>query len=521
MRVEAGTSISEEYERIVAPIKTSTGPDGRFRLDGLGRNRVASLSLHGPTTADIHTYAFTFDEPEMRVPRPNWGPDSEFVVHSSRFEITGHPSRPIEGTVRDQETGAPIAGAIVLGTALQSSIPDDNGGVVARTDANGRFHLTGLPVGTSYRLHVKPPTPSLYLSAVHEYKPETATGPLAWDPRMKRGVVVRGRVVDGATGQPVRGWARIDSYEDQLGPDYENIPRGATSQAELDAEGRFAVATVPGPAVVQIGSSNPIHRRAHGYEKIRGYDAESQMIHAGATAFAPATAHAVIEVEAGRGNEAEPLEIRLEPGQTVKVKVADPEGEPIVGTQVRELRDRPYSHYNLTLAPRDEFEVNGLDPSQPRRVVIRHEGRRLAGSVLLKGDEPGPIELRLQPWGTIVGRVVDEGGNPRANIQLKPPTEVLIPQQEDFDLLPPVGRTFDGRLEDDGRFRVEGLVPGLRYTAVARDGHNVKGEVFRDRIIGPGEVVDLGDVKLIDRHDVPGLDFQFGEFRIISGWDEQ
>ena len=57
-------------------------------------------------------------------------------------------------------------------------------------------------------------------------------------------------------------------------------------------------------------------------------------------------------------------------------------------------------------------EVHALDPSRPRRVTS-HAGRKLIGSVYLKGDEAGPLTIRLQPWGTITGRVVDDDGQPR------------------------------------------------------------------------------------------------------------
>ena len=50
------------------------------------------------------------------------------------------------------------------------------------------------------------------------------------------------------------------------------------------------------------------------------------------------------------------------------------------------------------------IEIHALDPSKPRRVTITHAGRKLVGSVYLKGDETGPLTVRLQPWGTITGR---------------------------------------------------------------------------------------------------------------------
>src|SRR5947209_1887205 len=56
--------------------------------------------------------------------------------------------------------------------------------------------------------------------------------------------------------------------------------------------------------------------------------------------------------------------------------------------------------------------------SRPRRVILTHDGRKLAGSVYLKGDEVGPLTVRLQPSGTVTGRIVDEEGRPRGGLVL-------------------------------------------------------------------------------------------------------
>ena len=70
--------------------------------------------------------------------------------------------------------------------------------------------------------------------------------------------------------------------------------------------------------------------------------------------------------------------------------------------------------FQSTIYPQESptFEVHALDPSKPRRVTVTHEARKLAGSTLVKGGEAGPITLKLRPWGTIFGRVVDDEGQP-------------------------------------------------------------------------------------------------------------
>ena len=40
--------------------------------------------------------------------------------------------------------------------------------------------------------------------------------------------------------------------------------------------------------------------------------------------------------------------------------------------------------------------------------------RKLAGYVVVRGDEKTPIEVEMQPWGVVVGRLIDKDGKPVA-----------------------------------------------------------------------------------------------------------
>ncbi len=125
-----------------------------------------------------------------------------------------------------------------------------------------------------------------------------------------------------------------------------------------------------------------------------------------------------------------------------------------------------------------------------------HEGRKLIGSALLKGDEAGPVTIKLQPWGSIAGRIVDDEGRPRKAMFIGSPTGSTNKHPETHDIVPGSDWNNGVRVGDDGRFLVEGLVPGLKYSANARTGFEAFGDLFVDITVAPGEAKNLGDLKV-------------------------
>ena len=130
-------------------------------------------------------------------------------------------------------------------------------------------------------------------------------------------------------------------------------------------------------------------------------------------------------------------------------------------------------------------------------MIVMHEGRKLIGTALLKGTETGPVTIKLEPWGSVAGRIVDDEGPARARrcssaAPAAPTTS--IPRRTTSSPAPTGTRAF--RVGDDGRFLIEGLVPGLKYSANARTGFEAYGDLFVDVTVAPGEAKDLGDLKV-------------------------
>jgi hypothetical protein len=280
----------------------------------------------------------------------------------------------------------------------------------------------------------------------------------------------------------------------------EPVDPDGYSTTVLQEDGRFVAPAKPVRSLLIIRVDGNVHRLARGYEAIEGYDPKLNVFKTRNGTLAPQGYSVIAEVHPELGVESEPMVFRLERGGKVTIKTVDPDGQPIVGTGARAVL-HPYT-FRLPPPTTPELVEEGLDPSFPRRVIISHEGRKLVGAVLLNGDEQGAIEVKLQPWGTITGRVVDDQGNPRARVRIRSSTaRADLPGESDELPLDPSSDVLD--LADDGRFRFEGLVPGLKYRARATVGTTFDAELFRDRVVGPGEVVDLGDVKVVPRNSEP------------------
>jgi RNA polymerase sigma factor (sigma-70 family) len=496
----AGTvrDIWNGLKKLPTTIATTTDADGRFHLTGMGRDRVAELLVSGPTIATTVLYAMSRDGPDAHC-IDRWPEPRPVVFHARRFESRVPPIKPIVGVVRDKDTGRPIPGMILRATVYNkdSGVNLPAPGVVAVTDAQGRYRLAGLTRGSSYRVFVEPGGGLPYLAATllaSESSP--GLGPVIFDIALKRGVLVRGRVTDKATGRPVSGFVHAYTFRDNphIG-EFPGYVESSPVHVYLQNDGRYEIVTVPGRGIIACRSDMLRYRTGIGASAISGYDRERARFETQPNSFFVANYHVLAEVNLDPKSESGTVDLQVDPGHTVALTAVDPEAKPIGGTAVAGIAD---------LSPAIEYpqqsstmEIHALDSSQPRRVTITHVGRKLIGSVYLKGDEKGPLTVRLQPWGTIVGRIVDDEGKPRGNVS-------LLGAYRPRPARPEVQGMLHGNdwIGPDGRFRFDGLVPGLVYGGFATErlpvqGNTHFGDVFHDVTVAPGAVKDLGDLKVI------------------------
>src|SRR5262249_14101811 len=139
--------------------------------------------------------------------------------------------------------------------------------------------------------------------------------------------------------------------------------------------------------------------------------------------------------------------------------------------------------------PTAQFRIPGVDPKHPRSFFFRHPGRNLGAAVVFTGDEPMPVTVRLQKCATLTGRLVDEDGLPR------PGWGASYLHKGQLNINGGVVYDIQGTSKD-GRFRMEGVIPGLKIGLNAGNGPGSPDQrLVPELTLKAGEVRDLGDLK--------------------------
>src|SRR5207302_245621 len=112
--------------------------------------------------------------------------------------------------------------------------------------------------------------------------------------------------------------------------------------------------------------------------------------------------------------------------------------------------------------------VRGISANQAKYVQAVCPDKKLAGWIKVTGDER-TTTLKLQPWLSMKGRVVDEDGKPVAGAELAFRNVFTSPNENIM-----TGYWYKGgtvKTDKDGIYKFDGLVPGGHYALFL----NVKG----------------------------------------------
>jgi RNA polymerase sigma factor (sigma-70 family) len=465
------------------PMATSvtTDADGRFRLTGFGRERVVHLQFGGGKIESFKAEVLTRTGPVTGLFTGN----ENDAAYGATFERLVPPCKSIVGTVREKASGKPVAGVTVF-----------CGRGEARTDDRGRYRIDGVPKKNEYSVTARRVP---YFAATKSSVADTpGFEPVVADFDLERGLAIRGRVFDKKTGKPVR--AGIDYHAFADNPSLKNAS-GRDSGGRSGADGSFAVTGLPGPGVLAVLADED------DYVKVEP-DAGWKLVPGIRTI--PRVAHAFVRIDPSEKDpQSATFEIALEPAAAVQASVVGPDGKPCRGYYVAGLTASPVVHSSSMLPQWSAtFAVRGLDVRRPRTVVVFSPEKKLGAVQVVRGDEAGPLQVRLGPLSSLTGRALGADGDPRAGLRVSAtlsrtgegtaglPAQFFLTADRWVAHLEPKATT-----DAEGKFRLDGLLPGLKYTLVVSDGEAADADrvlLRRDSVSPPeaGRNEDLGDVVL-------------------------
>jgi RNA polymerase sigma factor (sigma-70 family) len=468
-------------EALPMPTSVTTDADGRFRLTGFGRERVVHLTIDseaigGPLYVEVLTRtgrvegAFTGNENDD--------------MYGATFERVIPPGKQVTGCVREKGSGKPLGGISVR-----------CGRRAVTTDAQGQYRISGIRKEARYTITAQGVP---YFAVTKSQVADTAGfEPVRVDFDLERGLAIRGRVIDKASKKPIRAGVQYHAFSDN--PHLKSAS-GLGQGGGSGDDGSFAITGLAGPGLLCVLAEEDDYLKiepAADWKLVPGIN------------FFPNVAHALVRIDPSEKDpRSATFEIALEPAATVTAAVVGPDGKPFKGYYVAGLTASPRQNVSW-LNPRDAptVRVRCLDVRRPRNVVAFSPEKKLGKALLVSGDETGPVQLRLEPLSSLTGRVLDADGHPWSGIHVR---ATLSRTGEDGARLPVQFFITEGswaaKLEGtattdaEGKFRLDGLLPGLKYTlAVSADG-SVEGEgvILRKESVSPPQackVDDLGDLR--------------------------
>ncbi len=470
----------------------TTGADGRFRMTGMGRERIVSLWIEGPTIAtelgDVSARTRPGPTYHLAVQRDRLD-FGTLVYYGATFEHAAAPTRPIEGIVRDKDSGLPLAGISIRSERFAGNAISGRNHVRTTTGADGRYRLVGMPAGNGNRITANPGPAQPYLGAGADVPGGVGTEPAMVDFALKRGVAIRGKVTDKATGQPVPAFVEYFVFGDNP---HRNSVRGLHGgEVRTRPDGSFELEGLPGRGLVAARALKDHYLVGQGADKIAGVRDGGQFL-TDPHICESQRVHTIVAVDPTENAGSLTCDLALDPGKTVSGTVVGLDGRPLAGCTAIDLWPHTMSGSMVRLAS-GTFTAIGLDPKRPRPLVFRHDEQKLTAFVIARGDEHGPLTVRLQAAGTITGRLLDDDGPPRRGVRINVGYTRGRFGPGSYDPY------LNASLGADGRFRVEGLIPGVGYNLDLRTDTALLGDLAVGVKLEPGETRDLGDLKVKTR----------------------
>ncbi len=337
------------------------------------------------------------------------------------------------------------------------------------------------------------------------------------DLALRRGVVVRGKVVEEGTGRPVAGAVvRVAPYRSP-----QQTAGMSCVAAATGSDGTYRVAAPPGPGYLVVQGSDEYVLREF------GGDGDGALIESG-PGHRRFYAHGYRAVDLKPGGPDQEIDITLRRGATIRGRVVGPDGRPEpdawVFSRIILYTPRTGGWKSFHVLPngrgrgqvRDgRFTLHGLEADVEVPVFFLEPERKLGATVRFSGKSAsgGPATVRLEPCGTAKVRLVDPEGKPLDRYPAAAVMSMIVtpgsvhrrnPAKDDplFDVeaapyeLDPVNHTLDLQSDAQGRITFPVLIPGATYRVVDRSAFYAGGEqeIRKEFTVKPGETLDLGDI---------------------------
>jgi RNA polymerase sigma factor (sigma-70 family) len=498
-----GVSLSALPRRAAPwPEVVTTDDKGRFEIHGCNRDQGVTLLVNDDRFATQSFRAETPGKPRPEHRSLGYDVGGYLNIQKSEADEKGQPevlklslapARVIEGRVVYADTGKPAAKALVSGTA---------------TDEEGRF-LLRFAGREAVTLEIYAPEGSPYFSIFQRV--QWAKGAVKQEVKIElpRGILVRGKVSESASGQPVSG-AAVQFWPQQVDDPQrpKNVLTGWHYAEVTKEDGTFSMVVLPGPGHLLFQGPTPdfIHQ-----------EIGSEVIRTGRPGGSRTYPDAFVKLDLAPKAEPKELAVTLRRGVTVRGQLLGPDGKPVArALMMHRLHVSIGLGWQFPEEVRDGvFEVHGLDPEKTVAVHFLDADKQCGATVELSGKQAGEtVTVKLAPCGKATARYLDGKGRPQESYAPAPDIVITPGVAGDFAAVVKKGElladtasltnidryNYWDRLKTDAKGRVTfpALIPGATYRLQRWEkDHWLPHKEFTAEA---GKTIDLGDV-VIDRAD--------------------
>jgi RNA polymerase sigma factor (sigma-70 family) len=427
-RVDFGISALSRDQFPSWPGPTKTDRDGRFVLRRLSAALEGHLTVEGDAYAPAHA---------------TFSPGA--VDKTQEMKIVVVPALVLEGVVTAEDTCKPVPGARVRAWTWAET----------RTDEKGRYRVKPEPEGTQ-RLAVDAPDGQPYLPA--ETTVNWPRGAVRHEVNLvlPRGVLVRGKLTDLASGGPIAGAVVHDGTQLWM------------RSVKSASDGSFALAVPPGRSHLLVKGPNNDYIAMQITSALLGRDTPP---------YYRLYPDALIPLDLKAGAAPVDVSAKLRRGVTLRGRVLGPDEKPVEEAVLFCWNQLPRSNgfwFASPVAVRDgEFELRGCDPEETYPVHFLEARHQWGASVKVSAKEvkDKPLVVRLERCGRVAVRFVNKSGKPVPGVSpyvyviCRPGEKDVGPDSDFVANVDRINYTGGGgpASDGDGHCTFPALIPGVTY----------------------------------------------------------